>query len=197
MHSILRLHIQALSGWIKEDNCRALAVFSLAIVLLLGLSSCTAPPFAHAPVATTPNVEAPTSSSNFSASPLADNHHPATGGDVSDLSVLTGISREEDAQLTPSHPSQVTARLANGASVLTWLGTGDDRIQYYQLYRRASDSEDWLPISRVEAIEDNRGWYGFTDSAIAQGIAYRYGVSAIDVYGHESAIAETSTIASP
>lgn len=107
-----------------------------------------------------------------------------------------GISREEDSQLTPSHPTQVTAQATTDAIVLTWLGTGDDRIRYYQVYRKVTDDGDWQPIAKLEITGDNRGRYEFKDTATEQGITYIYGVSAVDTYGNESTISESPAITS-
>ena len=106
----------------------------------------------------------------------------------------TGISREGDSALTPSHPAQVKAQAITDAIILTWLGTGDDRIIYYQIYRKTVDGGDWERVTRIESIGDNRGWYEFRDTPRERGIGYIYGVSAIDTYGNESAISESSVI---
>lgn len=114
--------------------------------------------------------------------------------EVAGPSEETGISREEDSRLTLSHPAQVTVRATTDAIVLAWLGTGDDRVKHYQVYRKVADSEDWQRIAKVEAIGDNKGWYEFRDTAIEQSVAYIYGVSAIDTYGNESAISTSPLV---
>jgi fibronectin type 3 domain-containing protein len=80
--------------------------------------------------------------------------------------------------------------------VLTWLGTGDDRIEYYKVYRKIADDEDWQLIARVEATGDNRGWCEFRDTATERGITYIYGVSAVNTYGNKSTISESPAITS-
>ncbi len=106
----------------------------------------------------------------------------------------TGITRDEDSQLTPSHPTHVTAQAITDTIVLTWLGTGDDRIEYYHIFRRLANDGNWQFITRVKSTGDNRGWYEFKDTTIEMGIAYIYGVTAVDIYGNESAISESSVV---
>jgi len=101
-----------------------------------------------------------------------------------------GISRADDARLSPSPPTCRSVHAApDGGREATWDGSGDDRIVAYQVYRRATGDASWRPVARVRAVGDNRGRHAFRDAAPARDGAVIYGVSAVDVYGHESPIA--------
>ncbi len=171
-----------------------LTALSFLIMLPCGLSGCTIATDTQANHSQTPPVEpqhliaAPTSGVNI---PQA-----ATDTEVISPQRETGISREEDSQLTPSHPDSLAAQAITGVIVLTWKGTGDDRIEYYQVYRRVADDETWQFIARVKAAGDNRELYEFRDKATERDVTYIYGVSAVDTYGNESEITESSAVTS-
>jgi hypothetical protein len=172
---------------------KTLTAIAVTVVLSCGLSGCTVASNKQATLAprtdvTLPRIASPT--------PRVNATQTAIDAEVVGPSEEVGISREEDSLLTPSPPTQVTARATAGVIVLVWLGTGDDRIEYYQVYRKIADDEDWQLIARVEAIGDNRGWYEFRDTSTERGITYIYGVSAVDTYGNESTISESPAITS-
>jgi hypothetical protein len=172
---------------------KTLTAIAVTVVLLCGLSGCIVASNKQATLAprtdvTPPRIASPTPGVNATQT--------AIDAEVVGPSEEVGISREEDSQLTPSHPTQVTARATAGVIVLTWLGTGDDRIEYYQVCRKIADDEDWQLTARVEATGDNRGWHEFRDTATERGITYIYGVSAVDAYGNESTISESPAITS-
>jgi hypothetical protein len=171
-------------------------ITTIAIVLLCGVWGCTVTPSTQATPTLVPRTDITPMRIIATPTPGANATQTATDAEVIGSSEETGISREEDSQLTPSHPTQVTAQAITDAIVLTWLGTGDDRIEHYQVYRKVADDKDWQLIAKVESTGDNRGWYEFKDTTIAQGITYIYGVSAVDTYGNESTISESSAITS-
>jgi hypothetical protein len=106
----------------------------------------------------------------------------------------SGITIERDAQIPPSHPGWVTAQVESNNMVVNWLGTGDDQVRYYQIYRRHSSDEAWEPIEKVEVEGDNTGTYEFVDTNLEQENVYMYGISAINVYSRESEITESPSI---
>lgn len=105
-----------------------------------------------------------------------------------------GITHQEYSQQTPLHPSQLTVDVVEGTVMVRWLGTGEDIIQYYQVYRKTVDDGKWQWISDVEATEDNRGQYEFEDTTTDLEIGYVYGVRALNVYGKESEISVSVVI---
>jgi hypothetical protein len=107
-----------------------------------------------------------------------------------------GISIQEDAQLSPSHPTQVQVDAKEDGISLTWLGTGDDRIKYYQVYRKTTDV-DWQTVTQINSEGDNRGSYEYLDRDVQSGVTYIYGVSAINTYGKESPVSESPPISAP
>lgn len=176
------------------SNSKILTTTAITIALLCGLWGCTVAPNTQATPTSAPRTDVTPLRITSTPTPGANVTQTATDAEVIGPPEETGISREEDSQLTPSHPTQVTAQAITGAIVLTWLGTGDDRIEYYQVCRKVADDEDWQLTARVEATGDNRGWYEFRDTATERGITYIYGVSAVDAYGNESTISESSAI---
>jgi len=107
-----------------------------------------------------------------------------------------GISREEDSHLRPSAPAVLEAQAMPDGAVLTWKGAGDDRIVYYRVYRRVSDTTPWRLIDRVPAKGDNRDPYAFRDESAERDGAWCYGVSSVDGYGNESEITERCVVTS-
>lgn len=176
------------------SNNKILTTVAITIALFCALWGCTVAPNTQATPTLTPRTGVTPPGLTSTPTPGANVTQTATEAGVIGPSEETGISREEDSQLTPSHPTQVTARAITDTIVVMWLGTGDDRIEYYQVYRKVADDEYWQLTARVEATGDNRGWYEFRDTATEQGITYTYGVSAVDTYGNESTISESSAI---
>jgi hypothetical protein len=94
------------------------------------------------------------------------------------------------------HPSQLTVEAIERAVIVRWLGTGEDDIQYYQIYRKMSDAREWQWLDNVELVGDNLGKYEFVDTTINPGTSYLYGIKVVNVYGKESAVSE-STLVTP
>lgn len=178
------------------SNNKILTTTAVTIALLCGLWGCRVAPNTQAIPTLTPHTDVTPMGITSTSTPGINVTQTATESEVIGPPEETGISRDEDSQLTPSHPTQVMVQAITGVIVLTWLGTGDDRIEYYQIYRKVADDEHWQLTARVEATGDNREWYEFRDTATEQGITYIYGVSAIDTYGNESTISESSAITS-
>jgi hypothetical protein len=105
-----------------------------------------------------------------------------------------GITREEAVQILPLPPSQVIVdEKPNHTVILRWRGTGEDIVNYV-LHRRNYNDKNWQQLDRVKAFGDNLGWYEWRDATIKQGVTYIYGVSAVNVYGRESIIAESVAV---
>jgi fibronectin type 3 domain-containing protein len=77
---------------------------------------------------------------------------------------------------------------------LTWQGTGEDIVVYYQIYRRVAGTEDWQPLAQVPSQGDNRGNYQYLDTGAQKGETYEYEVTAIDQYSHESQPSNVASI---
>lgn len=105
-----------------------------------------------------------------------------------------GLTRREYSQQTPLHPSQLNVDIVEDKVVVRWLGTGEDIVQHYQVYRKTVEDSNWQWISDVEATEDNRGQYEFEDTTIALGSGYVYGIRAINVYDKASEISVSAVI---
>lgn len=110
------------------------------------------------------------------------------------LSGSPGISREENSKLKPLQPSQLAVERVKQTFVMTWVGTGSDIVEYYQVYRKGDKEATWLQIGKVKVVGDNVGSYKFTDADVRRTTIYVYGVTARDIYGNESAVSESSAI---
>lgn len=108
----------------------------------------------------------------------------------------TGISREEVNQLIPLHPYQVTVETTPGTVVVGWSGTGEDTIQYYEVYRKSSSGDDWQKLGDVKSVGENKGQYEWRDTSTKVGTVYIYGVRAVSIYGTKSVISESAAITS-
>lgn len=106
----------------------------------------------------------------------------------------SGITHQEYSQQTPLHPSQITVDITGDSIVVTWLGTGEDIIQHYQVYRKILGTEKWQWLGNIKATEDNKEKYEFKDATISPGISYIYGVKATNIYGKESDMSESPVI---
>lgn len=175
-------------------NFRIVIAIITTLVLVNGLWGCTSIQTTRVTPTTVPHAEATPLIITLTSSPEVTATQTTTSVELTGPSSETGISRDQDSQLTPSHPTQVTAQVITDTIVLTWLGTGDDRIVHYQVFRRVDSDEDWQFITNVESTEDNRGWYEFRDTFVTLGIAYIYGIMAVDTYGNESSISESTII---
>ncbi len=67
-----------------------------------------------------------------------------------------GIGREEEAQINPSPPTGVRAEVTEEGVLVRWLGTGDDRVVEYVVYREGAS---WKEVARVPATGDDTGEY--------------------------------------
>jgi hypothetical protein len=111
------------------------------------------------------------------------------GGDTS------GISFTEAARLTPLHPSQLSVEPTEQGFQLKWKGTGGDleKILYYQIYRRAVNSDQWQHLADVKLVGDNRDFYAFDDATADITQDYVYGIVVLERDGRASERAEIAT----
>lgn len=117
-------------------------------------------------------------------------------GDQSPLNT-SGIPIEEDMLLVPASPGKLMATTGNGNVLLRWLGTGDDRVKNYRIFRRNNPDQMWVQIDEVEAEGRNADWYEFEDTDLDNKITYEYGVTAVNTYGTESDISTVIVIINP
>lgn len=106
-----------------------------------------------------------------------------------------GITLEEAAKLIPLAPGSVAVEAIRGAINLKWRGTGESIVQY-EILRKTDSAEAFEPIASVNATEENRGWYEWTDKTTIQATKYIYGVRAINTFNTKSSISESSSIVS-
>lgn len=118
----------------------------------------------------------------------------------SEQPVGAGISFTEASQLRPWHPYELSAKLASGAVVLQWPGTGSDTIRYYEIYFKTPNDTGWQPLRkwgigvRVKPVGDNTGDYEYIDESIKPGETFVYGVAAVNYYGKKSNITQSKAI---
>jgi hypothetical protein len=96
----------------------------------------------------------------------------------------------------PLAPTQVTVEPTAGAVVMKWRGTGED-VAHYAVHRKTVATAPWQQVATVPAITENTGWYEWSDTTTKSGMTYIYGVSAVNTYGTQSAISESSAIVAP
>jgi hypothetical protein len=116
-----------------------------------------------------------------------DAEHAATGEQMTipaplDATGAQGITAEQDAGIPPGPPGLVSISTADGKIIVAWMGTRDDRIRGYEVYRRCAPG-DWETIGFVPIREDderNRGEYRFAER-VRDGCEYT--VSAVGADG--------------
>jgi hypothetical protein len=108
----------------------------------------------------------------------------------------TGISATEATALVPLAPSAVTAQVAATGVRVGWLGTGEDDM-HYVVRRKMLGVQEWTQLTSIATSGDNRGSYAFTDATAERGKSFVYGVGAVNSFGRESAIIETSPVTVP
>jgi hypothetical protein len=107
-----------------------------------------------------------------------------------------GISQEADKRIGPFYPSEVTAEVLSRLRVrVSWLGTGDDRVINYMIYRAGSNSV-FEKVGQVSATGNNRGQYIFEEEVPASGL-YRYVVTAVNNFGRESQRSSEAVVTVP
>ena len=106
-----------------------------------------------------------------------------------------GITLEQAAKLMPLAPGGVTVEARRDEINLKWRGTGESIVEY-EILRKTDSAEAFQPIASVNATEENRGWYEWTDKTTIQATKYIYGVRAIKTitFNTKSSISESSSI---
>ena len=77
-----------------------------------------------------------------------------------------GITREEDQRIPPGPPGTVHVSHNDSLHTVTWVGTRDDTILGYQVYRRCLP-EGWLAVGSLGLLpgdERNQGEYSLQDT---------------------------------
>jgi len=77
-----------------------------------------------------------------------------------------GITSEEDALIPPGPPVKVRVSPRASLHTVTWVGTRDDQIIGYQVYRRCAN-EEWQAIASLGLLpgdDRNQGAYSIEDS---------------------------------
>jgi fibronectin type 3 domain-containing protein len=108
----------------------------------------------------------------------------------------TGISATEATALVPLAPSAVTAQVAATGVRVGWLGTGEDDV-HYVVRRKMVGAQEWAQLTIIAISGDNRGSYAFTDATAERGKSYGYGVVAVNSFGRESEITQSSPVNMP
>ncbi|HLN62053.1 MAG TPA: hypothetical protein VK464_10930 [Symbiobacteriaceae bacterium] len=98
-----------------------------------------------------------------------------------------GIPLDEARQIPPLAPAQVRVTRADGATAVTWEGTGGD-LDRYEVYCKTAIEGGWQLIGSVPARADNTGAYRWLDSRPAGSVACTYGVAAVNTLGARSEI---------
>lgn len=96
------------------------------------------------------------------------------------------------AERTPlSAPSGLTATVEGRQISLSWSAVTSEDLAGYRLYRSAGQSPD---TSGTGLTEDLVSAAAFTDSTATENRTYRYGVTAVDTAGNESALSEEASV---
>lgn len=78
-----------------------------------------------------------------------------------------GITSEDDALIPPGAPGTVRVSHRDSRHSVSWVGTRDDKIIGYQVYRRCPD-EEWQAIASLELLpgdDRNQGAYSIEDTS--------------------------------
>ncbi|MCB0211952.1 MAG: hypothetical protein KDJ52_21605 [Anaerolineae bacterium] len=134
----------------------------------------------------------PTTESLSIITPPAENTSNAA---PQDQNTNNGLSLEQDSQIMPIPPGQLSVVSRQDCPDLKWSGTGSDIIVSYKIYRRLINTEIWNLIATVAMEGDNLGNYNFCDKTTEDQFSlYEYAVSAEDHYGNESTLSKPAAI---
>lgn len=97
-----------------------------------------------------------------------------------------GITFEEDQKIAPFPPSYLALKLSpSGEVILEWSNTGSDIVSYFNVYR-SRDNKTWELLGQVKAqSKQDIFYYGDKSTPAHRNLSYV--VTAVDVYGNESA----------
>ncbi len=98
------------------------------------------------------------------------------------LSALELVAREPDAD-APAVPTGLTATSSYGAILLDWANNSEDDRAGYHVYRADQPAGPYSRLTDGEPARISR----YQDNVPATHVPYYYRVSALDVYGNESA----------
>ena len=86
--------------------------------------------------------------------------------------------------IKPQPPVFLPVKNTNKGAALSWVRSGSDDVQKYDVYRQVSDAQEWLRIKEIPVTRDTI--YHFTDDTGDPGKINRYTVTAVDEVGLES-----------
>jgi fibronectin type 3 domain-containing protein len=101
-----------------------------------------------------------------------------------------GISVNVDQLIPPAPPAMVRTELGDEGLLVTWQGTGTDVGQFYQVYRQEQGQDCWELIGVVPVEGENQDRYSFNAPPTEQSKEYKYAVTTVDIYGHESNLSQ-------
>lgn len=102
-----------------------------------------------------------------------------------------GISSTQASQIIPLAISSLSVKTTGEGIELTWMGTGEDAIQY-EIYRGAFGVEK--KIATMNSMGNNQGIYTYRDTTAQRGVKYIYGIRTRSSYGKESALVQSAEI---
>ncbi|WP_263788810.1 BspA family leucine-rich repeat surface protein [Salinibacter grassmerensis] len=88
-------------------------------------------------------------------------------------------------RVSPSAPSGLTATVESQQVLLSWNSVMTDDLAGYRLYRSAGQAPDTSGAGLTEGLISETD---FTDTTATENRTYRYGVTAVDASGSESAL---------
>lgn len=86
--------------------------------------------------------------------------------------------------IAPATPFGLTCRGSYGAVLLDWAGNGEDDLDGYHVYRAEGSGGPYTRLTIGQAAH----WSRYQDASAAPATTLYYRVSALDVYGNESAL---------
>ncbi len=104
---------------------------------------------------------------------------------------------ELDSLIQPAPPANIAVATTQEGVKLTWQGTGTDVDDFYIVYQLAGGDDCWEIISIVPIEGDNSGVYEFHATLSGQALTHSFGISTVDIYGNESSLSRTATVAGP
>jgi hypothetical protein len=106
----------------------------------------------------------------------ASSNFPSPGNDFHGLKMGVVLST------APSAPTQLLIMVGNGQAALTWNAPSDggSPITYYRVYRAASESGSYSPLSSPTSPS-------YTDTGLTSGQTYWYKVTAVNAIGESVA----------
>lgn len=106
-----------------------------------------------------------------------------------------GLSMSLDSLIPPAPPANIAVATTQEGVKITWQGTGTDVDESYIVYQLAGGDDCWEIISIVPIKGDNTGVYEFHATLSGEALAHSFGISTMDIYGNESSLSITASVA--